>query len=125
MSNNEHEQKVQCLRRMEMTLDKLETASLSSERRSDARMSLPQDWLVHAHDRLMSYDERKDELIYESNRMGADGRPVKMRPTLMMWTRCDMHEYATSAMRRTQAPHESRHMLSYMCLMRMLGLSLG
>ena len=73
MSNNEHEQKVQYLRRMQMTLDKLETASLSSERRFDARMSLPQDWLVHAHDRLMSYDERKDELAYETNRKSAAG----------------------------------------------------
>ena len=125
MSTSEHQEKVKVMRLMQKSLDKLETASTCSERRSDACMSLPQDWLRHAHDRLMKYDEKNDELAYETNMMSMSGTRVKMRPALMMWTRCDMHEYAISAMRRAQQTHERNPFESYMCLMRMLGLSLG
>ena len=43
----------------------------------------------------------------------------------MMWTRCDMHEYSISAMRQAVQPHEKKDMQSYLCMIRMLGLSLG
>ena len=43
----------------------------------------------------------------------------------MMWTRIDYHEYSISAMRREQQPYERRESQSYLCMMRMLGLSFG
>ena len=66
---SEHQQKLQAMRKMQKSLDKLETASVHSERRADVSMGLPQDWLRHAHDRLVAYDEQKDELAYEGTTM--------------------------------------------------------